>query len=98
MRDSVVSINPDTDSLSEQWQTDCRFGYDINSAMISDLAGVVWYGTKNGMILALDSSTGRRCGRVRFGTTPINTITPVNRHEAVITTFDGVVARIFVPF
>jgi outer membrane protein assembly factor BamB len=76
------------------WETDAGFGYDINSAMMIEKQGVVFYGTKNDVLYALESTTGRILWAHKFGTGIMNTVLPLSRSEVLVTDFDGKIGLI----
>ncbi len=51
---STAASHPD-----KVWELNAGFGYDINSAMLVEKDGVVFYGTKNDLLVALDAKNGR---------------------------------------
>jgi outer membrane protein assembly factor BamB/predicted MPP superfamily phosphohydrolase len=71
------------------WEINGGFGYDINSAMLIEKDGVVFYGTKNGVLYALDGKTGAIRWEHRLGTGIINTLLPLNGRQVLATDFDG---------
>ncbi len=94
IRDSILALSstsPFTDSI---WSVDGGFGYDINSAMLVEKEGVVFYGTKNGLLLALDSKTGRLLWKHRVGVAALHTVTPLDSRRVLTTDFDGTVQLI----
>jgi outer membrane protein assembly factor BamB len=74
------------------WQRNARFGYDINSAMLVEKAGVVFYGTKNGVLFALDGATGAVRWQHKLGPGVLNTAAPLDANRVLVTDFDGTVA------
>ena len=76
------------------WVKPCGFGYDINSAMIVEKEGVLFYPTKDGVILALESQRGELLWKYRAGVGVVNTVAPLSRNRIVTTGFDGVVRLI----
>ena len=74
------------------WERKADFGYDINSAMLVEDQGEVFYGTKNGLIYALDGATGQILWEHKVGVGVVNTLAPISRSRLVATDFDG---RIF---
>ncbi len=89
MRDSIVAIDANADTCRSVWVTNCGFGYDINSAMLVERDGTVYYGTKNGLVLALRGDSGKILWRHRAGISAINTICPLSSTDCVLTDFDG---------
>ena len=76
------------------WEVNAQFGYDINSAMLIEKEGVVFYGTKNGLLFALDSRTGSIQWQHKFGVGILNTVAPLSAREVLATDFDGKVALV----
>ncbi|HMA53674.1 MAG TPA: PQQ-binding-like beta-propeller repeat protein, partial [Acidobacteriota bacterium] len=85
----IAAISTGADDAAPVWETDAGFEYDINSAMLIEKDGVVFYGTKNGLVLALDAATGAIKWKHRVGVTLVNTVTPLSGREVVVTDFDG---------
>ncbi len=85
----IAALSTAADDAQAVWETEAGFGHDINSAMLVEKDGVVFYGTKNGLILALDAATGAIKWKHRVGVTLINTVTPLSDREVVVTDFDG---------
>ena len=97
MRDTIMAFAADSSVPSVLWATDVGFGYDINSAMLVERDGLVYYGTKNGLLVALDGLTGEVCWRHRVGVALLNTVVPVDRHRILVTDFDGRVTMLRTP-
>lgn len=89
MRDSIIAIDAAADSCHAVWITNCGFGYDINSAMLREHSGIVYYGTKNGLVLALDGKSGKVLWEHRAGISATNTVAPASDDACVLTDFDG---------
>jgi outer membrane protein assembly factor BamB/predicted phosphohydrolase len=89
MNDTILSI-PCSSKLNEPvWITDCKFGYDISSAQIVEKDGTIFYPTKNGILFALNSEDGKILWKYKVSNGFVNTITPVDKNNLVITAFDG---------
>ena len=88
-QDVIAAISTAAEDAEAVWETEAGFGYDINSAQLVEKDGVVFYGTKNGLLLALDAATGAVKWKHRVGVTLINTVTPLSAREVVVTDFDG---------
>jgi outer membrane protein assembly factor BamB len=88
-QDVIAAISTAAEDAEAVWETEAGFGQDINSAQLVEKDGVVFYGTKNGLLLALDAATGAIKWKHRVGVTLINTVTPLSAREVVVTDFDG---------
>ena len=94
LRDSVIALDSRADEPHEVWIANVGFGYDINSAMITEKEGRVLYGTKNGLILALDAKSGKILWRHKAGVAPLNTVLPIGGDEVIVSDMGGVVQRL----
>lgn len=94
MRDLFCAFASVAEEPAKVWETQAGFGYDINSAMPVEKEGVVFYGTKNGLIFALEGKTGRVLWRHKLGPGLVNTLVPLSAKAVLATDFDGTVALI----
>lgn len=92
--DVIAALSPDADGSEAVWETNTGFGADINSAMLVEKDGVVFYGTKNGLLIAIDATTGAVKWKHRVGVALLNTVTPLSGREVVVTDFDGRVSLV----
>jgi outer membrane protein assembly factor BamB/predicted phosphodiesterase len=74
------------------WELNAGFGYDINSAMLVEKDGVLFYGTKNGLLFALDPKSGAIQWEHKLGVGVMNTVVPLSATQVLATDFDGTVA------
>ena len=89
IHDSLVALDSRSPGPSVVWATNLGFGYDINAAMPVERDGIVYYGTKNGLISAVRDRDGSLIWQHRVSAVPVNTITPVDARHLLATTFDG---------
>lgn len=94
MNDSVLAVAADDCRLL--WKVDAKFGYDHNPSMLIERNGEIVFATKNGEINCLRSLDGALLWKHKVGNSIVNTMVPVGEKDWVLTTTDGVVARITV--
>jgi outer membrane protein assembly factor BamB len=92
--DIIAAFSTEADDFEPLWETSVGSGHDINSAMLVEKDGVVFYGTKNGLLLALNAETGSVKWKHRVGVALLNTVTPISGREVVVTDFDGRVSLV----
>jgi outer membrane protein assembly factor BamB len=97
LRDSLVAISGSVDSLQTIWMSHIGFGYDINSAMVVEKGGMVYYGTKNGLVMAVRAVTGELLWEHRVSTDLVNTVCPTEDGGVVVADVNGVVTLLRVP-
>jgi outer membrane protein assembly factor BamB/predicted phosphodiesterase len=97
MQDYVYGFATAGSPPKKLWQTKPGFGYDINSSMLVEKEGMVFYGTKNGLIFSLDGKTGMIRWQHRLGEALVNTLTPLSGKEVLATDADGTIALLESP-
>lgn len=94
MNDYFYAFATDAETPVLVWRNNAGFGYDINSAMLAEKDGTVFYGTKNGVVYALDSRSGEIRWQHKLGVGIVNTLVPLGADRVLATDFDGRVALI----
>jgi outer membrane protein assembly factor BamB/predicted phosphodiesterase len=94
MNDFFYAFSTSAAHPDKLWEFNAGFGYDINSAMLVEKDGVVFYGTKNDLLIALDAKTGTLKWEHKLGTGVMNTIVPLSSTQVLTTDFDGKVALV----
>jgi outer membrane protein assembly factor BamB/predicted MPP superfamily phosphohydrolase len=89
MRDTLLAFDSNASMPELVWATPCGYGYDIDPAMPIEKNGVIYFGTKNGFLFAIDSRSGQVNYQYRVGVTVVNTVTPINNKQVVLTDMDG---------
>jgi len=89
MTDTVVALSSSSSSLSVLWATPCGYGYDIDPSMPIEKDGVVFFGTKNGLVIALDAKTGHVLWKHRVGETIVHTPVPLEARCVLVSDLDG---------
>jgi len=89
MTDTVVALSSSSSSLSVLWATPCGYGYDIDPSMPIEKDGVVFFGTKNGLVIALDAKTGDVLWKHRVGETIVHTPVPLEARCVLVSDLDG---------
>jgi outer membrane protein assembly factor BamB len=87
--DVIAAISTEAEDAQAVWEVNAGVGRDINSAQLVEKDGVVFYGTKDGLLVALDAETGAVRWKHRVGVSLLNTVTPLSAREVVVTSFDG---------
>ena len=94
MNDFVIALDAKKDDPEIIWKKNAGFGYDHNPSMLIENNGTIIFGTKNGLLVGIDSETGDTKWKHKIGNSIINTITPVSDDQFILTTTGGEVARI----
>jgi outer membrane protein assembly factor BamB/predicted phosphodiesterase len=94
MNDSLYAISSEAETSKAVWSLNAGFGYDINSAMIKEKEGIVFYPTKNGLIFGIDGKSGSVLWKHKTGVGVTNTVLPLTGKNFIVTDFDGTVTLI----
>ena len=94
MNDSVVCYDAQSDYPRQIWATDVGFGYEHAPSMPQEYDGIVYGGTKEGLLYALDAKTGVLVWKHKVGNSLINTLLPVGKGEVIFTSTDGQIGHI----
>lgn len=93
MNDTLVAMASAPQSPQAVWSCLCGYGYDIDPSMPVEREGLVFFGTKNGYVYAVDAS-GEVRWRYRFGVALVNTVAPADGRRLVVTDADGKVGML----
>jgi len=91
MNDSLYAFSSRSETPKVVWSLHAGFGYDINSAMIKEKEGIIFYPTKNGLIFGIDGKNGTIAWKHKTGVGVTNTILPLSGKLFAVTDFDGTV-------
>ncbi|MDD4971990.1 MAG: PQQ-binding-like beta-propeller repeat protein [Paludibacter sp.] len=94
MNDSVVALDARSDKPVVLWKKSAAYGYDHNPSMLTNKDGVIVFGTRNGLLIGIDTASGSVLWKYKIGNSIINTVTILPNKECILTTSEGVVARI----
>ena len=94
MWDTVVAFSAKSNLPDTLWAVNAGFGYEHAPCMPLECKGTVFVGTKNGLLLALDTYTGRTKWQYRIGTSLLQTTCPINANECLVTSTDGTIIRL----
>jgi outer membrane protein assembly factor BamB len=89
MEDFFYAFSTTAGQPEKIWDLNAHFGYDINSAMLVEQDGTLFYGTKNGLLFALDAPTGALKWQHKIGVGVMNTVLPLSATQVLATDFDG---------
>jgi outer membrane protein assembly factor BamB len=89
MNDLICAFDAASSEPRKLWEANLRFGYDINSAMLAERDGKLFYGTKNGLVFALNARSGALLWKHRVGVGLVNTVLPLPGDRLLLTDFDG---------
>jgi outer membrane protein assembly factor BamB/predicted phosphodiesterase len=92
MNDTIVAFLTSREKQSPAWKMDCGFGYEHVPSMLIEKEGLVFFGTKNGRVYAIDPITRRRVWTTRIDNSMVNTVNVLSSKQLIAATMDGKVS------
>ncbi len=86
MNDTVIIVDTRTHEIS---RVDCGFGYEHNPCPMVEIDGVVYGGTREGVLFAIDSKSRKFLFREKLGCSSINKIVPAGKGKVLVTLMEG---------
>lgn len=94
MNDSLFVYSALSDDFKLIKAINCGFGYEIAPSMPMEKDGIVFLGTKNGLVIAVNKEKLEVIWKYKTGVSMINTVAPVSGKKVVVTNMDGEVMLI----
>jgi outer membrane protein assembly factor BamB/predicted phosphodiesterase len=89
MNDLVVAFPTSREKQSVAWKLDCGFGYEHVPSMLIERKGVVYFGTKNGRVYAIDPEEKKKLWVHKTDNSMVNTVNVFDDRQMITATMDG---------
>jgi len=89
MQDEIVAYNTNGTGPALAWKLNAGFGYEHTPSDLVEKDGVVFYGTKNGVVYTFDAKTHQNLWLHKIDNSMINTINPIDKKNCIVSTMDG---------
>jgi outer membrane protein assembly factor BamB/predicted phosphodiesterase len=89
MQDEIVAYKTNTAAPELAWKLNAGFGYEHTPSDLVEKGGIVFYGTKNGVVYTFDAKTHQNGWLHKIDNSMINTINPIDNKNIVVSTMDG---------
>jgi outer membrane protein assembly factor BamB/predicted phosphodiesterase len=92
MTDTIVAFKTSREKQKTAWKMDCGFGYEHVPSMLIEKEGLVFFGTKNGKVYAIDPLTRKRVWTAKIDNSMVNTVNVISSKRVIASTMDGKVS------
>ncbi len=92
MNDTIVAFPTSREKQTVAWKLDCGFGYEHVPSMLIEKDGLVFFGTKNGKVYAINPITRQRIWTNKIDNSMINTVNVISSKQVIVSTMDGKVS------
>ncbi len=92
MNDTIVAFNTGREKQPAAWKMFCGFGYEHVPSMLIEKDGLVFFGTRNGVVYAIDPYTQKIKWAHKIDNSMVNTVRVISGSQLIASTMDGKVA------
>jgi len=89
MQDTVVAYAAGFEKQTAAWKMNCGFGYEHVPSMLIEKSGLLFFGTKNGVVYCINPTSKEIAWAHKIDNSMVNTVQVINKNHVVASTMDG---------
>ena len=89
MQDTVVAFNTNKQMPQIAWKMNVHYGYDHAPSMLIEKRGKVYFGTRNGIVYAINPLAQKIEWAYKIDNSMVNTVNVINDKQLIASTMDG---------
>lgn len=89
MNDTLVAFRTGRTQQPAAWKLNCGFGYDHVPSMPIEKDGMIFFGTRAGVVYCIDAATQKVAWKHKLDNSMVNTVRVLDRHTVLAATMDG---------
>jgi outer membrane protein assembly factor BamB len=89
MQDTIVAYAASREKQPAAWKMNCGFGYEHVPSMLIEKNGLVFFGTRNGVVYAIDPLNRQIAWAHKIDNSMINTVRVLDKNRLIVSTMDG---------
>lgn len=89
MQDTVAAFRTNTEKPQLAWKVAAGYGYEHSPSMLIEKDGKVFFGTRNGVVYAIDRATQQVAWAHKIDNSMVNTVNVINGKTLIAATMDG---------
>ena len=94
MDGELIAVSTEADEYDVIWMVDLGFGYEFSPCAVVESRGVVYAASRQGVVAAVDASSGELLWRKKCGISAVNGFEVDERGNIYISLFEGKIWRI----
>lgn len=94
MQDTLVAYHTGRAEKPIAWKLHCGFGYEHVPSMLVEKDGVVFFGTRSGVVYAVDPQAQKVVWKYKIDNSMVNTVKVLDGKHVVASTMDGKVVML----
>jgi outer membrane protein assembly factor BamB len=89
MNDTVVAFATNKEKPEVSWQLNAGYGYEHTPSMLIEKDGQVFFGTRNGVVYAIDPKKIKVSWAHKIDNSMVNTVNVISNKQIIASTMDG---------
>jgi outer membrane protein assembly factor BamB len=89
MQDTIVAYATSREKQMAAWKMYCGFGYEHVPSMLIEKDGNVFFGTRNGVVYAIDPLKQEIVWAHKIDNSMVNTVRVLDKYHLIASTMDG---------
>jgi outer membrane protein assembly factor BamB len=89
MQDTIVGYATSREKQLASWKMHCGFGYEHVPSMLIEKDGQLFFGTKNGVVYAIDPAERKILWHYKIDNSMVNTVRILSTRQVIASTMDG---------
>lgn len=94
MNDSIFALAPGREKQPVAWVVDCKYGYDHVPSQLIEKDGQVFFGTRSGVVYAVDIEQRKVAWAHKIDNSMVNTVRVLDKRHIIASTMDGKVVML----
>ena len=89
MQDTLVAFATGRETRPARWKMHVGYGYEHAPSMLIEKEGKLFFGTRNGVVYAIDPAVQKIIWRYKLDNSMVNTVRVLNGKQVIVSTMDG---------
>ncbi|MEO7138968.1 MAG: metallophosphoesterase, partial [Ferruginibacter sp.] len=89
MTDTLVAFPTSGTMQKASWKMNVGYGYEHVPSMLIEKNGKIFFGTKNGIVYAINAAEKTIAWAYKIDNSMVNTVNVLNEKKLVVSTMDG---------
>ncbi|MEO7307779.1 MAG: PQQ-binding-like beta-propeller repeat protein [Ferruginibacter sp.] len=89
MNDTIAAFATGRDAQKAVWKLHAGFGYEHAPSMLIEKEGTIFFGTRNGVVYAIDGAQKKNAWIHKIDNSMVNTVNVLDKKSLIVSTMDG---------
>jgi len=89
MNDTLVAFAIGREPQKASWKLNAGFGYEHAPSMLTEKDGDIFFGTRNGVVYAIDALQKKTAWAHKIDNSMVNTVNVLDKKNLIVSTMDG---------